>query len=159
MIGNNRLSEHLGAIEAGPNQKFDLLFDSAGGADKVDGDYLYDTYQTGGAIGTWGLFRVTKYDIEIEKATLTNEGLKASGSIRSASTTVGGELPKMIHLTATDESYVLRDLGTVTVGADGKWQTGAPITTDLKAPATLQATALSDQHGDMQALAFAKIAP
>jgi hypothetical protein len=157
-IGNNRLSEHFGAVEAGPNQKFDLVFDSAGGADKVDGDYLYDTYQTGGTVGTWGLFRVTKYEIEIEKAQLTNEGLKASGSIRLASTTGRGDLPKMIHLAAADESYVLRDLGTVTVGADGKWQTVALIKTNLKAPATLQATALSDD-GDMQALGFARIAP
>jgi hypothetical protein len=55
-IGDNPLSEHFGAVEAGPNQKFDLLFRSAGGSDKVPGDYLYDTYQTGGVLGTWGIF-------------------------------------------------------------------------------------------------------
>ncbi|HEV2840842.1 MAG TPA: hypothetical protein VGW39_05910 [Chthoniobacterales bacterium] len=58
-IGFNPLSETQGAQQAGVGQKFDLLFPSAGGQNRIPGDYLYTTYQTAGIAGTWGLFRVT----------------------------------------------------------------------------------------------------
>ena len=58
-LGFNPLSETRGAQQAGLGQKFDLLFPSAGGQNKISGDYLYTTYQTANKAGTWGLFRVT----------------------------------------------------------------------------------------------------
>jgi hypothetical protein len=57
-LGFNPLSETQGAQQAGQAQKFDLLFPSAGGQNKISGDYLYTTYQTANKAGTWGLFRV-----------------------------------------------------------------------------------------------------
>src|SRR5260370_24474423 len=80
-IGDNRLSEHVGATQGGPNQKFDLVFPSAGGVDKVPGDYLYTTYQTAGVLGTWGLFRVGGGGGGVEKAQLIGGALLAHGSI------------------------------------------------------------------------------
>ena len=54
-----RFPKAQGAQQAGMGQKFDLLFPSAGGQNKISGDYLYTTYQTANKAGTWGLFRVT----------------------------------------------------------------------------------------------------
>jgi hypothetical protein len=58
-LGFNPLSKTQGAQQAGMGQKFDLLFPSAGGQNKIPCDYLYTTYQTANIAGTWGLFRVT----------------------------------------------------------------------------------------------------
>jgi hypothetical protein len=154
-IGNNRLSSYLGAIEAGPNQKFDLLFDSAGGADKVPGDYLYDTYQTGGAVGTWGVFRVTKEEVVIEKAQLTENSLTASGLIRSVTSNGDGKPPKQLKIFAADTSNARIELGEAQVDAEGKWsfQTSK---TDLNKPATVQVTALTE-NGNPGATAVTEI--
>jgi hypothetical protein len=153
-IGDNRLSEHLGSIEAGPNQKFDLLFKSAGGSDKVPGDYLYDTYQTGGVLGTWGLFRVTKQAVVIEKAQLVLSDLTASGSIQSVTANGTAQLPKQLQIYAADASHGGIELGKAAVDADGKWSFRAKA--DLKEPATIQVTAVSD-NGDTGATAFRKV--
>ena len=58
-FGFNPLSKTQGAQQGGVGQKFDLLFPSAGGQNKIPGDYLYTTYQTANRAGSWGLFRVT----------------------------------------------------------------------------------------------------
>jgi hypothetical protein len=155
-IGDNRLSEHLGAIEAGPNQKFDLLLASAGGSDKVAGDYLYDTYQTGGVLGTWGLFRVTSQAIVIEKAELTDNLLTAVGSIQTVTANGDGQLPKQLQILAGDASHGAIELGKAEVDSAGKWSFRAE--TDLKEPATIQVMAVGD-HGETGATALAKIMP
>ena len=155
-IGDNRLSEHVGSVEAGPNQKFDLLFASAGGSDKVPGDYLYDTYQTGGVLGTWGLFRVTKQAVVIEKAQLLQNYLTASGSIQSVTTNGTGQSPKQLQILAADASHSGIELGKAEVDSDGKWS--FRVKTDLKEPATIQVTAVSD-NGDIGATTFGKIVP
>ena len=155
-IGDNRLSEHVGSVEAGPNQKFDLLFASAGGSDKVPGDYLYDTYQTGGVLGTWGLFRVTKQAVVIEKAHLLQNYLTVNGSIQSVTTNGTGQLPKQLQIFAADASHGGIELGKAEVDSDGKWS--FRVKTDLKEPATIQVTAVSD-NGDMGATTFGKIVP
>ena len=153
-IGNNPLSEHFGAIQAGPNQKFDLLFDSAGGSDKVPGDYLYDTYQTGGSRGTWGLFRVTKDKVAIEKAQLIGGTLVARGSIQAATANGAGQLPKRLQAFAADASHAAFALGNADVNSDGKWS--FQVSTDLKAPAIIQVTEVGE-NGETGATAVAKI--
>ena len=155
-IGDNRLSEHVGSTEAGPNQKFDVLFASAGGSDKVPGDYLYDTYQTGGVLGTWGLFRVTKQAVVIEKAQLLQNYLTASGSIQSVTANGTGQSPKQLQILAADASHGGIELGKAEVDSDGKWSFRAK--TDLKEPATIQVTAVGD-NGDRGATTFGKITP
>jgi hypothetical protein len=160
-IGDNPLSEHFGAIEAGPNQKFDLLFNSAGGSDKVPGDYLYDTYQTGGNVGTWGLFRVTKEEVVIEKAQLTDDSVVVSGLIRSVTANGDSPLPKQLKIVAADPSHARIELGEAEVDAEGKWLFKAK--TDLKKPATIQVTAVqktdANEDGSNGATAAARIAP
>jgi manganese oxidase len=154
-IGNNRLSQYFGAVEAGPNQKFDLVFDSAGGADKVPGDYLYDTYQTGGAVGTWGVFRVTPEEIVIEKVELADDSLTASGLVRSVTSHGNNPLPRQLKVSAADASHARIDLGEVEVDAEGKWLFNGKI--DLKKPAAIQVTAVTAK-GNSGATA-ARIAP
>jgi len=153
-IGHNPLSEHFGAIEAGPNQKFDLLFDSAGGSDKVPGDYLYDTYQTGGSRGTWGLFRVTKDKVAIEKAQLVGGTLLARGSIQAATAKDAGQLPKRLQAFAADALHGAFAVGSADVTSDGKWS--FRMSADLKAPATIQVTEVGE-NGESGATAVATI--
>jgi len=142
-IGNNPRSEHFGAIQAGPNQKFDLVFKSAGGTDRVAGDYLYTTYQTAGVLGTWGLFRVTNQEVVIEKASINGGSLTAQGSIRFVTQNGTDTLPKQLHVYGSDASNPNIDLGVVNVATDGTWSMQA--TTTLKAPVTIQASTVLDQ--------------
>ena len=58
-IGHNRLSNWRSSQEFGPYQAFNIVLPSAGGSDKVPGDYLYSTYQGEYVFGTWGLLRVS----------------------------------------------------------------------------------------------------
>jgi len=153
-IGNNRLSEHFGAIQGGPNQKFDLVFPSAGGSDKVPGDYLYTTYQTAGVLGTWGLFRVTKDTVAIEKAQLIGGALVAHGSIQATTANGTDQLPKQLQAFAADARQGLFALGEADVTADGKWS--LQVNTDLKLPATIQVMAIGD-NGKTGATAAAPI--
>jgi hypothetical protein len=153
-IGDNRLSEHFGAAQGGPNQKFDLLFPSAGGADKVPGDYLYTTYQTAGVLGTWGLFRVTKDKVAIEKAQLIGSQLLASGSIQAATAQGAGQLPKQLQAFGADAAHPGFALGKVDVSLDGKWT--LQVHTDLRPPATIQVTEVG-ANGKTQATAAAKV--
>jgi len=155
-IGNNSLSEHFGAIEAGPNQKFDLLFNSAGGSDKIPGDYLYDTYETGGKLGTWGLFRVTKEEVVIEKVRLTEDSIEAGGLVRFVTSNGDRPLPKQLKICAADASHARIDLGEAEVDAEGKWLFKGK--TDLKKPVTIQVMAVNE-NGNSGATAVARIAP
>jgi len=156
-IGDNRLSEYLGAVEAGPNQKFDLVFDSAGGSDKVPGDYLYDTYQTGGILGTWGVFRVTKQEVVIDKVQLSEDGLTVSGSVRFVTANGEGQMPKQLKICAADASNARTDLGQVDVDAEGKWSLQTPKP-DLNKPFTIQAMAVTGD-GTAGATAVTEIGP
>jgi hypothetical protein len=153
-IGHNRLSEHFGATQGGPNQKFDLVFPSAGGVDKVPGDYLYTTYQTAGVLGTWGLFRVTKDKVAIEKAQLIGGALLARGSIQAATENGNGQLPKQLQAYAADASHGAFAVGKAEVASDGKWS--LQVSTDLKAPATIQVIEVGE-NGEKGATAVAKI--
>ena len=56
-IGNNVLSQQMGTQVVSPNEKLDLVIDSAGGPAKVPGDYVYHSFQFQ-MFGMWGLFRV-----------------------------------------------------------------------------------------------------
>ncbi|MBC8031799.1 MAG: hypothetical protein H7Z16_17075 [Pyrinomonadaceae bacterium] len=63
-IGENSLSQWLGSRDNhGATDHFELVLDSAGGAWKRPGDYLYSVYLPGQAsLGAWGLFRVGAAD-------------------------------------------------------------------------------------------------
>jgi hypothetical protein len=145
-IGSNPLSETQGAVQGGVGQKFDLVFPSAGGRNKVAGDYLYTTYQTAGRAGTWGLFRVTPYQVAIEKATLVKDTVEVSGTVQAATTVGGGVMPKNLLLTIASEKNAGAEAGTprtIKVN-DGKWSYKG--TTKLLAPARVQVTAFGDDN-------------
>jgi len=60
IISNNNLSQWLGSRDNhGSSDHFDLVISSAGGTNKVQGDYLYTAFLPDQAsLGAWGLFRV-----------------------------------------------------------------------------------------------------
>jgi len=145
-IGQNRLSKTLGATQAGPYQKFDLLFPSAGGTGRVPGDYLYVSFQTAEIAGTWGLFRVTPYQVAIEKATLVKDTVEVSGTVQAATTVGGSVMPKNLLLTIASEKNGGAEAGTPrTIKVNnGKWSYKG--TTKLLAPARVQVTAFGDDN-------------
>ena len=59
-LGRNVFSQSMGARDGfGPGNHFDILIDSAGGINKVAGDYLYKSFPSSeSAAGVWGVFRV-----------------------------------------------------------------------------------------------------
>src|SRR5262249_14126632 len=59
-IGNNDMAQLIGAQEVTVTQKYDIVIDSAGGAFRVPGDYLYQAFNQEQKMGIWGLFRVKK---------------------------------------------------------------------------------------------------
>jgi hypothetical protein len=60
VLGHNPLSQHSGTTAAyGPTSHYNILIDSAGGADKIPGDYRYRSWTANQyQVGMWGLFRV-----------------------------------------------------------------------------------------------------
>jgi hypothetical protein len=140
-IGDNRLSKTLGATQAGPYQKFDLLFPSAGGTGRVPGDYLYVTYQTAKNTGTWGLFRVTPYKVVI--ATLVQGTVQMNGTVQAATDASAGAMPKKLRLSIASNKGGF-DLGNAAVSSDGKWSFKGP--TQLPLPARVQVTAIGDDN-------------
>lgn len=60
-IGNNPLSQPTGTRDQyGPNDHFEIVLPSAGGAFQVAGDYLFRTFPASQfSPGLWGIFRVT----------------------------------------------------------------------------------------------------
>jgi hypothetical protein len=60
-IGSNLNSQWFGTRDGfGPGNHFDIVLSSAGGNNKVAGDYLYRSFPVGEfTAGTWGLFRVS----------------------------------------------------------------------------------------------------
>jgi hypothetical protein len=142
-LGYNRLSKTLGATQAGPYQKFDLLFPSAGGTGRVPGDYLYFTFQTAEVAGTWGLFRVTPHRVVIEEATFSNATLQVSGTVQAATTAGGAAMPKNLQVSIDGAA---NPVGTTTVSSDGKWTFKWPFTSAVKlpAPTRVQVTVIGD---------------
>jgi len=66
-LGNNPFSQWMGSRDGfGPGNHFDILIDSAGGINKVFGDYLYKSFPSGEATtGVWGIFRVCNPALDI----------------------------------------------------------------------------------------------
>jgi hypothetical protein len=151
-LGFNPLSETQGAQQGGVGQKFDLLFPSAGGQNKVPGYYLYTTYQTANNAGTWGLFKVTGNGVAIEKAVVEDGFAQASGVIKPAAD--GAPLPKQLRACLLTDTGKVIELGTTSVEADGRWT--LKVASDFPAPARIQVTAI-EENGRAGATATATI--
>jgi hypothetical protein len=65
-IGHNPDSQQLGTQVISPNDRLDLVLDSAGGAFKQPGDYLYHAFMTQ-LQGMWGVFRVVPAGVDFAK--------------------------------------------------------------------------------------------
>ncbi|HEX7676550.1 MAG TPA: hypothetical protein VF713_00385, partial [Thermoanaerobaculia bacterium] len=99
--GTSETSNALGSRDSfGPNVSWDLLVDSAGGAARVPGDYLFRTFiGTDFMNGMWGLFRVS--DPGKEAVVVTNfpkpgeMNLPANGAMISGMNSVDPNTGKM----------------------------------------------------------------
>jgi hypothetical protein len=60
LIGLNYQSQWIGSQQMSPNETFDFVIDSAGGENRVPGDYLLDSVGQSGGSGAWALLRVTE---------------------------------------------------------------------------------------------------
>lgn len=58
-IGHNAESQQMGTQVISPNDRLDLVLDSAGGTFAQPGDYLYHAFMTQ-QLGMWGIMRVSK---------------------------------------------------------------------------------------------------
>ncbi|HEX8843169.1 MAG TPA: hypothetical protein VF791_00790 [Pyrinomonadaceae bacterium] len=60
VIGDNQLSQWMGSHDShGGTDHYDIVIESAGGKNKIPGDYLYTTFVPNqNVFGSWGLFRV-----------------------------------------------------------------------------------------------------
>ncbi|MDC8005413.1 hypothetical protein POV27_15220 [Aureisphaera galaxeae] len=117
-LGYNPTSQWFGfRDQVGPLNSFDLLIASAGGADKVPGDYLYGSmlnlsYQG----GIWGLMTVTQGQdyLALDDVQVSGNKTTLSGNVTVDPDT--GELPDYVTLTYTGGKAVKCD-----VNSDGSW--------------------------------------
>ncbi len=117
-LGYNKTSQWFGfRDQVGPLNSFDLLIDSAGGADKIPGDYLYGSmlnlsYQG----GIWGLLTVTEGQdyLSLNDVDISKKKTSILGSVTVDPDT--GKLPEFVSLTYNNGKKVTTD-----VQADGSW--------------------------------------
>ncbi|MCI0490857.1 MAG: hypothetical protein L0229_30055, partial [Blastocatellia bacterium] len=112
VIGDNTLSQWFGSEQMAIYQTFNFVLPSAGGPQKVAGDYLYAGYQQEDT-GIWGLMRVYKADLAIGEALLTgtaSKTLKVSGTWTGART---------VTIRVTSKGKTVE--GDATVNPNGTW--------------------------------------
>jgi hypothetical protein len=116
-IGDNgHRSEWIGSRQMSPNENTDFVIDHAGGAQKVAGDYLFDTIFQSGNQGTWGLLRVEPWvtgsnDVGIKETAFDGQRLTIRGAAAAKGVTVAA---------VTDDGQVT-PLGLATAAPDGSW--------------------------------------
>jgi hypothetical protein len=73
LLGNNITSQWMGARDGfGPQNHFDVLLSSAGGPNKVAGDYLFESFTVQeGPFGIWGVMRVNPAAPTLKAAALS----------------------------------------------------------------------------------------
>jgi hypothetical protein len=152
VLGHNPLSQHSGTTAAyGPTSHYNILIDSAGGANKIAGDYRYrswtaNQYQD----GMWGLFRVGPAVCTSQcPDTVTISSVQQSGS----EFTVQGVLTVSPQTRTFASSVTVRyghHSGEAKVdGTDGTWAFTAPgpIPTTLKAVSKNAGEAVYSSYG------------
>ncbi|GAB5400993.1 MAG: multicopper oxidase [Aureisphaera sp.] len=117
-LGYNDKSQWFGfRDQVGPLNSFDLLIDSAGGADKIPGDYLYGSMlNLSFQGGIWGLMTVTDGQdyLSLEDVEVSTKKTSISGDVSVDPET--GELPEFVSLTYNGGKTVKSD-----VNPDGTW--------------------------------------
>ena len=119
VLGDNRASQWLGSRgQVGVWNSFDVLLESAGGANKVTGDYLYRSFPNGDfQHGAWGIFKVSDGN-DVVTATgaqkLSNGNYKVHGFNTVDPTT--GKMADNVTILASGKSVE------VPVAKDGSWE-------------------------------------
>ncbi|PHS03597.1 MAG: copper oxidase [Kordia sp.] len=122
VMGHNEESQQFGfRDQLGPLNSFDLLIDSAGGKNAVEGDYLYnDMVNLGFQGGVWGVMTVNKghsqitiSDIKINTISQLEWLITIQG--KASVNPVTGKLPKAIVLEGDDRAIVVNKDGTWTI--------------------------------------------
>jgi manganese oxidase len=114
-IGNNPLSQTFGMEQVLPFQNSNFVLQSAGGVNKVPGDYLYELYLRSTVQGIWGIFRVQ--DITVKVAAVAATG-SFSGTIALGA---GVSMPQTVTV-----SSAAGQLCSATLTAAGTWSCQAP---------------------------------
>jgi manganese oxidase len=84
-LGFNPKSEWIGSRDGfGPQHHFDVLIDSAGGTNKIPGDYIYEDYNNT-SNGIWGLMRVFDTTAAFEAELATPESAPVAVPLRERS--------------------------------------------------------------------------
>ena len=144
VLGHNPLSQHSGTTAAyGPTSHYNILIDSAGGANKIPGDYRYRSWTANQyQVGMWGLFRVGPKRCSPQcPDTVTISSVQESESkfVVQGVVTVSPQTRSFAsHVTV----HYGGQSGDATVNPDGTWTFGAPG----PVPSTL--TAVSSNAGE-----------
>jgi hypothetical protein len=76
----NWRSQFLGSQQIAPYEGFNFVIDHAGGRFQIPGDYLYEAFQQTRQRGMWGLFRVEKDLVIVDRATRDGTKVILKGS-------------------------------------------------------------------------------
>jgi manganese oxidase len=143
ILGHNPMSQHSGTTAAyGPTSHYNLLIDSAGGANQITGDYRYRSWTANQyQVGMWGLFRVGPATCSPQcpdTVTISSVQGSATGFVVNGVVTVSPQTK--IFATNVTINYG-RQSGTTKVNPDGTWT----VSGSGAIPATL--TAVSSNQG------------
>lgn len=112
-----RLSEWQGSRQMNPNENADFVISSAGGTQRVTGDYLYNTIFQSSNQGTWGLLRVSPIVVGANAV-----GIKETSFDGKRLTICGSTAGKGVTVAAVAEDGQLTPLGSAATAADGSWR-------------------------------------
>jgi hypothetical protein len=145
VIGHNPLSQWRGTTDAyGPTSHYNVVLDSAGGANRVPGDYLYRSWTANQyQVGLWGLFRVGPAACQPGPRacpdTVTISAVEAAGkgfTVRGVNTVSPAVSPAKRTFAPSVTIAWGGGRVKVPVGADGRWAWSGPGSI----PQTLTAT-------------------
>ncbi len=139
-LGDNRLSQVMGAELIVPYQPINMLLGSAGGPLGVTGDYLYGTLYDE-RLGLWGLFRVTEPGKDapvIHQANVSADGVLRVAGVNTVVPRTG-EFAESVTIYTEGRDGVRKLAGTVPVDQHaGTWVFSKPDV-ELKPGACLRA--------------------
>ncbi|HEV3041508.1 MAG TPA: hypothetical protein VHA33_27340 [Candidatus Angelobacter sp.] len=133
-LGFNSLSQTLGMEQVVPYQVLNTLLDSAGGADRVSGDYLYEMFRDNAQNGMWGLLRVQDVSVVISNASTT----QIAGSVMVKP---GTTMPTSVTVTPASGSGC-----SATVNSNGSWSCSMSSSAGTKVTATAQSGSSSGSY-------------
>ena len=128
VLGHNPLSQHSGVTAAyGPTSHYNLLVDSAGGGNRVPGDYLYRSWTANQyQVGMWGVFRVGPTPCGSgngacpDTVTITSVNAGASGFVVTGVNTISPQTKAFANTVTV--TFGGGQSGTANVnGSDGTW--------------------------------------